>query len=279
MDNASTSDGGHPDGVFTASAGPGGHDVWGGTPVFEGMTPSGVQTTVGQHSAPSGESVKQENSKSSNKVDDNTYTPLTEEDVRIILETFREQCCSDAQVDVEYGHMLFEEYCKYQDKLTAQRKQEKEEKLNCVKAQMDNLKQQAEKECQGKIKEQERLENERKEAERKKIEEEERKKQLQKEREEAYFKKVEDELRQDYLQKQQEEEMHALDKKIRPQVEKKLKEEFGLWENQCLEMLICRHYLLHYLRLSWKQVTMEIQNSQQRDLWMMFSCVHHQVRK
>ena len=169
VDNAST-----PDGVSTASAGPGGHDVWGGTPVVEGMTPSGVpasgvQTTVGQHSTPSGESVKQENSKSSNKVDDNTYTPLTEEDLRIILETFGEQCCSDAQVDVEYGHMLLEEYHKYQDKLTAQRKQEKEEKLNHVKAQMDNLKQQAEKEHQGKIKEQERLENERKEAEREKL--------------------------------------------------------------------------------------------------------------
>ena len=64
--------------------------------------------------------------------------------------------------------MLLEEYCKYQDKLTAQRKQEKEEKLNRVKAQMDNLKQQAEKECQGKIKEQEILENEKKGAERKK---------------------------------------------------------------------------------------------------------------
>ena len=124
----------------------------------------------------SGESVEQEKSKSSNKVDDNTYTPLTEEDLRIILETFGEQCCSDAQVDVEYGHLLVVEYHKYQDKLTAQRKQEQEEKLNCVKAQMDNLKQQAEKECQEKIKEQERLENERKEAERKKIEEQERKK-------------------------------------------------------------------------------------------------------
>ena len=206
MDNASTPDGGHCGGVSTASAGPGGHDVWGGIPVVEGMTPSGVpasgvQTTVGQHSAPSGESVKQENSKSSNKVDDNTYTPLTEEDVRIILETFGEQCCSDAQVDVEYGHMLLEEYRKYQDKLTAQRKEEKEEKLNHVKAHMDNLKQQAEKEHQGKIKEQERLENERKEAERKKIEEEERKKQLQKEREEAYFKKVEEELRTRLLAK------------------------------------------------------------------------------
>ena len=128
---------------------------------------------------------------------------------------------------MEYGHLLLAEYCKYQDKLTAQRKQEKEEKLNHVKAQMDNLKQQAEKEHQEKIKEQEKLENERKEAERKKIEEEERKKQLQKEREEAYFKKVEDELRQDYLKQQQQEEMHALDKKIRPQVEKKLKKEFG----------------------------------------------------
>ena len=183
VDNASTPDGGHP-GVSTASAGPGGHGVWGGTPVVEGMTPSGVpasgvQTTVGQHSTPSGESVKQENSKSSNKVDDNTYTPLTEEDLRIILEIFGEQCCSDAQVDVEYGHLLLVEYHKYQNKLTAQRKQEKEEKFNCVKAQMDNLKQ-AEKECQEKIREQERLGNERKEAERKKIEEEERKKQLEK---------------------------------------------------------------------------------------------------
>ena len=75
-----------------------------------------------------------------------TVNHPTEEDLRIILETFGEQCSSDAQVDVEYGHLLLVEYCKYQDKLTAQRKQEKEEKLNCVKAQMDNLKQ-AEKEC------------------------------------------------------------------------------------------------------------------------------------
>ena len=57
VDNASTSNGGHPDSVSTASAGPGGHGVWGGTPVVEGMTPSGVpasgvQTTVGEHSTP-----------------------------------------------------------------------------------------------------------------------------------------------------------------------------------------------------------------------------------
>ena len=172
-------------------------------------------------------SVEHENSKSLNKVDDNKYISLTEEDLMIILETFGEQCCSDAHKDVEYGHLLLSgEYCKYQDKLTAQRKQEKEEKLNCVKAQMDNLKQQAENECQEKIKEQERLDNERKKAERKKIEEEERKKKLQKEREEAYFKKIEDELRQAYL-KQQEEEMCVLDQKIRTQVEKKLSKEFG----------------------------------------------------
>ena len=91
---------------------------------------------------------------------------------------------------------------------------------------MDNLKQ-AENEHQEKIKEQERQDNERKEAERKKIEEEERKKKLQKEREEAYFKKIEDKLRQAYLKQQEEEEMHVLDEKIRPQVEKKLSKEFG----------------------------------------------------
>ena len=55
VDSASTPDGGHPDGVFTASAGPGGHGVGGGTPVVEGTAPSGVQasgvqTTAGQHS-------------------------------------------------------------------------------------------------------------------------------------------------------------------------------------------------------------------------------------
>ena len=232
MDNVSTPAGGHPDGVFTASAGQGGHGVRGGIPVFDRTAPSGVpalgvhttlgqhivpasgvhttlgqhivpalvvHTTVGQHSTPSDESVEHENSKSSNKVDDNTYTPLTEEDLRTIHETFGEQCCSDAHIDVEYGHLLLVEYHKYQDKLTAQRKQEKEEKLKRVKAQMDNLKQQAENEHQEKIKEQERLDNERKEAERKKIEEEEMKKQLQKEREEAYFKKIEDKLRQVYL--------------------------------------------------------------------------------
>ena len=71
---------------------------------------------------------------------------LTEEDLRIIHETFGEECYNDAQVDVEYGQLLLEEYIKYQDKLAEKRKQEKEEKLNCVKAQMDNLKQQAEKE-------------------------------------------------------------------------------------------------------------------------------------
>ena len=248
MDNVSTPAGVHPDGAFTASAGQGGHGVGGGTSVFDGTAPSGVpasgvhttvgqcivpalgvhttvgqhvipasgvHTTVGQHSTPSDESVEHENSKSSNKVDDNTYPPLTEEDLTIICETFREQYCSDAHIDVEFGYLLLAEYCKYQDKLTAQRKQEKEEKLKRVKAQMDNLKQQAENECQEKIKKQERLDNERKEAERKKIEEEEMKKQLQKEREEAYFKKIEDELRQVYL-KQQEEEMHVLDQKIRP---------------------------------------------------------------
>ena len=228
MDNVTTPAGGHPDGVFTASAGQGGHGVGGGTPVFDGTAPSGVptsgvhttvaqhivpasgvhttvgqhivpasgvhttvgqhivpalgvHTTVGQHFTPSDESVKHENSKSSNKVDDNTYTPLTEEDLRIICETFGEQCCSDADIDVEYGHMLLAEYHKYQDKLTAQRKQEKEEKLKHVKAQMDNLKQQAENECQEKIKEQERWTMKEKRL-RGKNEEEEMKKQLQKER-------------------------------------------------------------------------------------------------
>ena len=134
MDSASTPAGGHPDGVFTASAGQGGHGVRGGTPVVDGTAPSGVpasgvHTTVGQHSTPSGESVKHKNSKSLNKLDDNTYIPLTEEDLRIILETFGEQCCSDAHIDVEYGHLLLVEYCKYQDKLTAQRNKRKRKSL------------------------------------------------------------------------------------------------------------------------------------------------------
>ena len=34
--------GGHPYGVFTASAGQGGHGVGGGTPVVDGTAPSGV---------------------------------------------------------------------------------------------------------------------------------------------------------------------------------------------------------------------------------------------
>ena len=61
--------------------------------------------------------------------------------------------------------------------------------------------------------------------------------------------------------------MCVLDQKIRPQVEKKLSKEFGFGKKkQCLEMLIRRHYLLHCLRLSCNQVTMEIQKSTKRPL-------------
>ena len=84
-----------------------GHDVWGSTPVVEGMDtfwcssigcPDNGRTTFQNHLV---RVLNKENSKSSNKVDDNTYTPLTEEDVReLYLRTFGEQCCSDAEVDV-----------------------------------------------------------------------------------------------------------------------------------------------------------------------------------